>query len=84
MGEDREPTGAELWVRVAAGEPGAFEQLFDRHANAIFTFCLRGTVALAEARAWWVSRPGGYQIARASSANASARREADGTSVPSS
>lgn len=43
MVEDGEPTDAELWVRVVAGEPRAFEQLFDRHANAIFTFCLRRT-----------------------------------------
>jgi RNA polymerase sigma-70 factor (ECF subfamily) len=41
MGNAREPADAELWGRAIAGEPRAFEQLFDRHANAIFTFCLR-------------------------------------------
>jgi hypothetical protein len=44
-----------------------------------------GTVALAEPRAWCRSSArGGYQITRASSANASARREAGGTSDPRS
>lgn len=43
MGDGREPADAELWARAVAGEPQAFEQLFDRHANAIFTFCLRRT-----------------------------------------
>src|SRR5439155_17083438 len=34
---------AELWARAVAGDPGAFEQLFDRHANDIFRFCVRRT-----------------------------------------
>src|SRR6266496_2187946 len=43
MGDGREPTDAELWLRAVGGESQAFEQLFDRHANAIFVFCLRRT-----------------------------------------
>jgi RNA polymerase sigma-70 factor (ECF subfamily) len=43
MGDAREPADDELWDRAVSGEPRAFEQLFDRHANAIFTFCLRRT-----------------------------------------
>jgi RNA polymerase sigma factor (sigma-70 family) len=43
MGDGREPADAELWRRAVAGESQAFEQLFDRHANAIFAFCLRRT-----------------------------------------
>jgi RNA polymerase sigma-70 factor (ECF subfamily) len=44
MGDGREePADAELWDRAVAGEPRAFETLFDRHANAIFAFCLRRT-----------------------------------------
>ena len=34
---------AELWTHVVAGEPRAFERLFDRHADAIFAFCVRRT-----------------------------------------
>ena len=43
-----------------------------------------GTVALGEARARWTDPLGRGQMTRASSANASASRETDGTSVPSS
>jgi RNA polymerase sigma factor (sigma-70 family) len=43
MGDEREPADAELWRRAVGGESQAFEQLFDRHANAIFAFCLRRT-----------------------------------------
>lgn len=43
MGDGRGTSDAELWDRAVAGEPQAFEQLFDRHTNAIFTFCLRRT-----------------------------------------
>jgi RNA polymerase sigma factor (sigma-70 family) len=43
MGDGREPADAELWERAVAGEPQAFGRLFDRHANAIFAFCLRRT-----------------------------------------
>jgi RNA polymerase sigma factor (sigma-70 family) len=43
MGNGMEPGDAELWDRAVAGEPRAFGRLFDRHANAIFTFCLRRT-----------------------------------------
>jgi len=37
------PSDTELWHRATAGDPGAFGDLFDRHANAIFNFCLRRT-----------------------------------------
>jgi len=44
MGDGREPVSdAELWGRAVAGSPEAFGELFDRHANAIFNFCLRRT-----------------------------------------
>jgi RNA polymerase sigma-70 factor (ECF subfamily) len=38
-----EPADSELWDRALSGEPSAFGQLFDRHANAVFAFCLRRT-----------------------------------------
>jgi RNA polymerase sigma-70 factor (ECF subfamily) len=38
-----ESADAELWERAVAGESDAFGQLFDRHANAIFAFCVRRT-----------------------------------------
>jgi RNA polymerase sigma factor (sigma-70 family) len=34
---------AELWRRAVAGGQAAFGDLFDRHANAIYNFCLRRT-----------------------------------------
>src|SRR3954471_3733 len=43
MGDGAAPSDAELWERAVAGEPRAFEQLFDRHANALFAFCVRRT-----------------------------------------
>jgi hypothetical protein len=43
MGAHDQPSDAERWARVVAGDPRAFEELFDRHANAIFAFCLRRT-----------------------------------------
>lgn len=43
MVDGTEPADAELWSRAVGGEPQAFEQLFGRHANAIFAFCLRRT-----------------------------------------
>ena len=43
IGDGVGPADAELWDRAIAGEPRAFETLFDRHANAIFTFCFRRT-----------------------------------------
>jgi RNA polymerase sigma factor (sigma-70 family) len=43
-------TDRELWRRAAAGEPEAFGELYDRHANAIYNFCFRRCAdwALAE------------------------------------
>src|ERR1700733_5133536 len=39
----------ELW-RAADADPGAFGELFERHARAVFAFCARrtGDLALAE------------------------------------
>src|SRR5947208_10329823 len=31
----------DLWRRAAAGESAAFGELFDRHAQAIYNFCIR-------------------------------------------
>jgi RNA polymerase sigma factor (sigma-70 family) len=44
------PTDRELWRRAAAGEPNAFGELYDQHANAVYNFCFRRTAdwALAE------------------------------------
>ena len=43
-------TDEELWGQVRAGDGEAFEQLFERHARAVFAYCLRrtGTWAVAE------------------------------------
>jgi len=43
-------TDEELWGRVRAGEDVAFGLLFERHAQAVFAYCLRrtGTWAVAE------------------------------------
>jgi RNA polymerase sigma factor (sigma-70 family) len=43
MGDGKEPADAELWGCATEGDPQAFARLFDRYANAIFTFCLRRT-----------------------------------------
>jgi RNA polymerase sigma factor (sigma-70 family) len=43
MDDGMKPADAELWSRAVAGESQAFEQLFHRHASAIFAFCLRRT-----------------------------------------
>ena len=37
------PTDAQLWRRAVGGDSGSFGQLFERHANAIYSFCLRRT-----------------------------------------
>src|SRR3954467_8609174 len=42
-GGGSEPADAELWSRTPAGASFAFETLFARHADAIFTFCVRRT-----------------------------------------
>ena len=42
-GDRAEPSDVELWRGVVDGDPAAFEQLFDRHANAIYAFCVRRT-----------------------------------------
>jgi len=40
----RDPVAdGELWRRAVAGDAGAFGELFDRHANAIYGFCVRRT-----------------------------------------
>lgn len=43
-------TDEELWVQVRAGVSEAFGLLFERHAQAVFAYCLRrtGTWAVAE------------------------------------
>lgn len=43
-------TDEELWGQVRAGDGEAFGQLFERHAQAVFAYCLRrtGTWAVAE------------------------------------
>lgn len=43
-------TDRELWRRAAGGEPDAFGELYDRHANAIYNYCFRRCAdwALAE------------------------------------
>jgi RNA polymerase sigma-70 factor (ECF subfamily) len=43
-------TDEELWGQVRAGGSEAFGQLFERHAQAVFAYCLRrtGTWAVAE------------------------------------
>lgn len=40
----------ELWRMACTGDAEAFGQLFDRHANAVYRFCFRGTAdwSLAE------------------------------------
>lgn len=42
MTEGQEPDGA-LWHRAQEGDEGAFERIFDRHANRIYNFCFRAT-----------------------------------------
>ncbi|MCU1673247.1 MAG: polymerase subunit sigma, partial [Frankiales bacterium] len=32
-----------LWARARAGDAGAFGELFDRHAKAVYNFCFRLT-----------------------------------------
>jgi RNA polymerase sigma factor (sigma-70 family) len=44
-----DPTDAELWQRVAAGDGDAFSVLFERHAQAIYNFCFRRTADWAAA-----------------------------------
>jgi RNA polymerase sigma factor (sigma-70 family) len=49
MGAHGDRDDGELW-RAADADPGAFGELFERHARAVFTFCARrtGDLALAE------------------------------------
>jgi DNA-directed RNA polymerase specialized sigma24 family protein len=42
-------TDEELWWQVRAGDDAAFGQLFERHAQAVFAYCLRRTGAWAVA-----------------------------------
>jgi RNA polymerase sigma factor (sigma-70 family) len=43
-------TDNEVWERASAGDPGAFAQLYERHARAIYNYLFRGCAdwALAE------------------------------------
>jgi RNA polymerase sigma factor (sigma-70 family) len=43
-------TDEELWDRVRSGDEHAFGELFERHSQAVFAYCLRrtGTWAVAE------------------------------------
>jgi len=43
MRDGTTPADANLWERAVAGEVRAFEQLFERHADALFAFCVRRT-----------------------------------------
>ena len=43
MGDGKETADNEGWERAVWREPKAFERLFERHANAIFAFCVRRT-----------------------------------------
>jgi RNA polymerase sigma factor (sigma-70 family) len=43
MTEPAKQSDSQLWDRAVAGEPWAFGELFDRHAGAIFAFCVRRT-----------------------------------------
>jgi DNA-directed RNA polymerase specialized sigma24 family protein len=36
-------TDAPLWHRASSGESEAFGALFERHADAVYTFCFRRT-----------------------------------------
>jgi RNA polymerase sigma factor (sigma-70 family) len=40
---DEQPLDSELWQRAAAHDPGAFGELFDRHAKKIYNHCFRRT-----------------------------------------
>lgn len=40
-----ESSDSELWDRAAAGDAAAFGELYDRHANAIYNHCFRGTAS---------------------------------------
>jgi RNA polymerase sigma-70 factor, ECF subfamily len=39
----------QLWERTAADDAEAFAALFERHADAVYTFCFRRTASWAEA-----------------------------------
>jgi RNA polymerase sigma factor (sigma-70 family) len=41
MGDGSAPDDTELWERTVAGDATAFEQLFERHANALFAYFVR-------------------------------------------
>jgi RNA polymerase sigma-70 factor (ECF subfamily) len=38
-----------LWQRAVAGDGGAFAQVYDRHVDTVFSYCLRQTVSAADA-----------------------------------
>jgi RNA polymerase sigma factor (sigma-70 family) len=44
--DDLEPTDGELWRRAAGGEADSFGVLFDRHAEAVRSYCARRTGSL--------------------------------------
>src|SRR6266545_3211654 len=70
--------------KYQAGRRSGRTVVFDRGIPDCVVYALRGTVALAEARARWTDCSDAYQITRASSVNASASRAEGGTSVPRS
>jgi RNA polymerase sigma factor (sigma-70 family) len=43
-------TDEELWLRALEGDGSAFAVVFDRHANAVFTHCLRRGASWADAQ----------------------------------
>lgn len=46
MGGDREQlTDADLWSRVGKHDPAAFQQLFERHCDAVYNHCFRRTAS---------------------------------------
>jgi hypothetical protein len=40
---------AVLWGRIAEGDTGAFGDLYERHARAVYNFCFRKTANWAHA-----------------------------------
>lgn len=44
-----DPNDRQLWARAVDGDRGAFAELFDRHAKAVFNHCFRLTASAATA-----------------------------------
>ena len=49
MGGLRMASDEELWARAAANDGGAFGELFERHADAVYTHCFRRTGSWSKA-----------------------------------